>query len=1221
MAAPTKEKIIEQYNLSVAALQKAYDASDIKDFNSILNEIALSAGYVYQTLEWFLKNYLYSIFPDASTHSPQHAIIEASSFPNKVNLFIAHAVPTVSSTGIDVTAIKELKAAVRNNAEHSGITPHYNSLLVVLEITKKLLETYLNVQSIRLSNIPLAQSIEVETSTEWLKLFAAVEKFSKDYNYILITDLSSEEQATIRPLGLIDWNAIVDLDPNSEVSGFHSAISNDLTSRKSIHKYTLNDALPTSFSEDSCYWIFANGIAGRANTSFPDFRYWNSNYTPFLTRVFNRLQSSVSFKPTIVIVLTENSALATEISKTIFNSFTASARFVFAVKNLNRYLSFAEEYEGVLIEISVGQIAAGLLTIGRYFNPLANQSDIIIPNKDSGFTHVSQPNYVWLKEDLEILHKNIVDETDESDERIDFYKGGKIGWKGLMLHYDLQRDYNSILEAKVDKSLKERTAKIVSFFHYPGVGGSTISRRVAWRFKDRYPVAFLRAYRPVETINRIYELFQLSALPPLILLDSEYISIESRRRILDEALIRSFPVTFLEIQRKVSKPSQLAPNQLYLTEVLSDSEVFVFAKSYGELAPQKKSELNAIIRSPLIQEKHPLFFGLTAFEENFKGLRDFVGRAIEGGTTQQNKIVSFICLAGVYAQKAVPVQSFCKVLTLPESQAIKLENYLGEMLLHLIVREAGTLWKPLHYLIASEFLKTIYGASIEQMRIGLSDLSIEFIELIGTRLSKPTAAEHDLLDRMFIGRYDEGGEDEDDKQFSKLMREGLYDDNARLRVFVRLTEVFPEKVHYWSHLARFYNLVVKDQNSALHCIDTAIELDSIESKSKDSTLYHIKGMILKSQAAALMQRNWHKSVVEMPDMALIKNLITQSNEQFEESRRLNSYSDYGYITDIDAITHYLDFKFKKSNLHDRSKFLANLDDFDLKLFTKARLLLEEVRSKLHHDPDDFYYVRARNKLQEYFNNYSSIIQSWQNLLSVNTTVDRLAIRQNLAHAYASRANGWDKLGAKDLDKVLLLLSENINQEPTNGRNIFLWFKAARHSSTLKVIDVIPKLAQWKSSDQSVEASFYLSILYVVEAINGSSVSAKKAADLIREVSERSRSYPYRSHASEWYAKGQELAQLKTRSAVVSRNEGNRELTFDMSKLRLVNGKIANIKGPESGDIEFASGLAASFIPARADGGKGFVKGRDENRDVTFILGFSYDGPRAYSVNPAARGGS
>jgi hypothetical protein len=350
----------------------------------------------------------------------------------------------------------------------------------------------------------------------------------------------------------------------------------------------------------------------------------------------------------------------------------------------------------------------------------------------------------------------------------------------------------------------------------------------------------------------------------------------------------------------------------------------------------------------------------------------------------------------------------------------------------------------------------------------------------------------------------------------------------------------------------------------------------------------------------------------------VRVLITDSNLQFQIARDINPNSDYGYITNIDAITHYLDFRFKKSGVgQDRSKFLAGLDDFDLKLFTDARLLLEEVRSKIHHNPTDFYYVRAKNKLSEYFNNYSSIIQAWHNLLSSPTNSNKVSIRQNLVHAYVSRADGWEKLPISDIDRIIRLLNENIDQDPRNSKNIFLWFNAARYSPTIKVSDAIQKLVLWRSLEPSINVNFYLSLLYVVQGIGGDSVACVNAKSLIKEVSENSRNYPQRNYVSEWYGKGTELAKVKASKSVVSKVELGRSLTFDITKLAEVEGKISIIKGPENGEIEFALGLIASFIPARADGGKGFVKGRHENKNVKFILGFSYDGLKAFEVVPTS----
>jgi len=1212
-----KEKIIENFNASIQAIENAHINAAGKDFNTALENISTSASMIYSTVEWFIKYYLNIVFPDAVANPTEHRIIEASAFPPKVDLFANNANPVLGSVDIDITPIKTLKQIVRNDPEHSGFIPHYNSLLKVLEISRELLITYLLVPNGQLKTLPSSEPFNIETTDEWLKLFSEAEEFSKEYNYVLLTDLSGHSSSTTKPLGLIDWNAIFDLDSSSESSGLFSSVETQLSSRMPIHKFTLNDPLPSVFSDNSCYWFFANGLVGRTGTSFPDFRYWNSNYNNYLSRVLVKLHLAIASKPTIVIVNSENVKYATEIVKLIFNAFTSSVKFIFTNTDPAKYLSLAEEYEGIQIEIPIPKFATGLLSIRKYFDPTAINDEITIPHKDFNFVNINQSNYTWISEDLELFHKSIFEGYANSQiERIDFYKGGKLDPKGLMMNYDLQREFTRFIQPKVDKALRERLNKIISLFHYPGVGGTTISKRIGWNLKDRYPVAFLKQYRPNETVNRIYELFQQSALPPLIIMDSEVVIQEQRTRIQQEVLSRSFPVTFLEVQRKLIKPQSLLVDQGYLSDVMTDEEVVLFAESYSEMVPDKKTDLRKIVTSSLTQEKHPLYFGLTAFEQNFKGLQDFVNKALQDANVPSKKIVAFISLVGVYAQKPISPQSFTQLLAHPESSSVKLQDHLNEPLLHLIVKDSNNMWRPLHYLVANQYLKSLAGGDDVQMRIMLSEWASEFIDIIGGRASTPTSHEYDILDRLFIERYEEDIVDDDEKPFSKLIQEGLNDETARLNVFIKLTEVFPGKAHYWSHLARYYNLVIKDQVRALDCIDRALEIEKDNDRS-DATLHHIKGMILKSQAASIMQRSWNKAGSDNSELAEIRSLIVECNFQFQKSREINPNSDYGYITNIDAITHYLDFRLRKSGAgSDKAKFLAGLDDFDLKLFTDARMLLEEVRSKLHHNPQNFYYVRANSKLLEYFDNYSSIIQAWHNLLTSASSTNKLSIRQNLVHAYVSRAEGWEKVSAKDLEKIVKLLDDNIGDDPRNSKNIYLWFNAARYLQRIKVNEAINKLALWRSLEPAINVNFYLSILYVVEGINGSSVAAVQAKSLIKEVSEHSRSYPYRNHVSEWYGKGVELAKVQSSKSVVLKEESSRDISFDFTKLAEVDGKISKIKGPENGEIEFAFGLTASFIPARAEGGKGLVKGRDENKNVKFILGFSYDGLKAFEVNLA-----
>ena len=78
-------------------------------------------------------------------------------------------------------------------------------------------------------------------------------------------------------------------------------------------------------------------------------------------------------------------------------------------------------------------------------------------------------------------------------------------------------------------------------------------------------------------------------------------------------------------------------------------------------------------------------------------------------------------------------------------------------------------------------------------------------------------------------------------------------------------------------------------------------------------------------------------------------------------------------------------------------------------------------------------------------------------------------------------------------------------------------------------------------------------------------------------------------------------------------EWDREKDFwsKTSQLRQLEGVVANVKGPQAGDIELAGGLKAFFVP-----GQDFSYGHAENVRVKFYLGFSYEGLRAWSVQAA-----
>ena len=77
-------------------------------------------------------------------------------------------------------------------------------------------------------------------------------------------------------------------------------------------------------------------------------------------------------------------------------------------------------------------------------------------------------------------------------------------------------------------------------------------------------------------------------------------------------------------------------------------------------------------------------------------------------------------------------------------------------------------------------------------------------------------------------------------------------------------------------------------------------------------------------------------------------------------------------------------------------------------------------------------------------------------------------------------------------------------------------------------------------------------------------------------------------------------------------EWNEDFWSHPERLRRIKGVVAKIDGPQKGLVELPGGVSAFFVPSKA----GLHQGRDENVSVTCYLGFSYDGPRAWDVQPA-----
>lgn len=512
-------------------------------------------------------------------------------------------------------------------------------------------------------------------------------------------------------------------------------------------------------------------------------------------------------------------------------------------------------------------------------------------------------------------------------------------------------------------------------------------------------------------------------------------------------------------------------------------------------------------------------------------------------------------------------------------------------------------WKIRHNFFAKELKRQILSGnsdSPEIWRQGLADICVKFIQ---DSISETNTSEYmqEVLQKLFIGnRVDRAGD-----KFTTIIND-IDSIDGKEQVFIALKETYPTNPHYCSHLARFYAYHNKNSEKALQYADEAIRLSEIEG-IQDALLYHIKGMCLRSIAydEITKQRKTKLQngiVTEGEYYEVIDKFVPEAAQQFELSREIakkqNRLDEYGFIAHIQLLTTAIDYAIVMSGKTKVDFFSQNAEPF-ADWLDLAESLLEEVK-RINVDNDDSGKIEdCTNELIAFYENYEQILQNLRNQLDKGKNPSRT--RRQIVRTYFRRKEDYSK-DIKTVNNILSLMEQNIENEPDNEKNYYLWFQAARYSK-LSLEDALSKLSKWKANSTSIDAIYYFYILKVFRALQGYTDATIDAFNLIKECKAKGKS---NITILEWYGKGSNLSKF------VSRNSVSPETKEE--KLELVQGYFTEYQHDGSGRIRIADKLDVFFSPTQAK-----LTSSDLNKEVEFYLGFSYDGLRADSYSVRLKG--
>lgn len=1044
---------------------------------------------------------------------------------------------------------------------------------------------------------------EEHDMTSWRQFFEAVHRLDSTRTYILGVDQISPQSAQeIRSLGALPWRAVIDFDPDSDVSGLLNATTPYLRRHRVIHRVVRGDY--RVHPEPGTHWFFAQGLTGLQDTLVDSsHKTWLKAYKRELGKQLTRLASTILPSPVVAIVLWSDTSRKNHLRTLIeelFVSFGDAIDVVVVSTDKPSFSELVEEAGATFVSIKVRDLCSGLAVHNADLQNITEER-CVLPTNSGAQIEVGLDDWLWLKEDLELVHRSIGSTGDDSPR--EYRLGADISWRNLHLSHDCERDITPALRSQVEADLKRRQTVRINLYHEPGGGGTTVGHHIAWDLRNTFPVGILRNCRPRETAERISKVASLTGSSVLIVADSGQHSERDIDDLYELVKANQTPTVILQILRRfhVQTPGR---RQFWLEAKLTDMEADRFRDAYANAMPHKQAYLIDLARQRNSAHRNAFHFGLTAFGTNFHGLHPYVSDRTIQLKDEQQRILIYISMAHYYGQQSISTQAFATLLKIPRSKSINLNAAFtddSKPALDLLKCNRQGEWRTSHHLVAREILQQFLAPMGSQnpepvWRQNLSSWAKDFASFC--RGDEDTTSDHflELVRRVFIYRDNVevlGTERAARGQFSQLI-DNIPSTYGKRDVLNHLIVEFPQEAHFHAHLGRFLSRN-EEYDKALSCLDEAISLQPY-----DPVLHHMRGMVLRERIRSTQQE---KSSADQ-----VIRIAEDASKSFEEARQLSPDDEHGYISEVQMLIDLMD-KISRGQHEVVRNVLARstANPFVQQALERAEDLLDRVRHLHAGEQPSPFADHCRARMEVIYGDYSSALQAWDNLLS-RPEVAKPPVRRQIVWTILRRCGGsWDRLSTKEAYRIRRLLEDNLEEQVNDSRSLRLWLRAIRQSPLPPSLDsIIEKVGYWKANTGSLDAAYYLYVLHMLHALSGSLQGLADAERALEECRSLAQFRRDRTRSVEWIGPGSGVNALVHQSRL---GEWSADFWESPDALVRLQGRIREIGGPQRGKIELECGLRAFFVPGKS----GFSSGRDESTPVNFYLGFSYDGPRAWDV--------
>lgn len=1124
-----------------------------------------------------------------------------------------YANPPINDSGINFNLIRRNIQPIYNDNKHVG-----NDVDI-----EKYEESYAEIRKYIICYIDPNPPIQIMQSPEYMNLQQACDFWSKDsrYNYCLICDKLDIDVDNLRRILYINWSLIIDFDSRSEKNGLVHAYQNEYNIQPNY--FDIKNPKQTFFNVASNvpYWFLANGVEDIPETVTASDRKWNQKYGAQLLDSFSHYKKAFS-KPIKVIVLNGNSKYIQSILSALDAVYEDSLK-IFLLSSEVQYDEIREEYKDILeyYPLTGSEFAHGINNFSALFERTISREEYYVCGKD-GQVGIKLEDYSC----FEVPYLGIADNTSSEIEkdREAFYQGRCVlSWYGAQNGFAINRikQYRKIKKAILD-ACNETTSKIIELKHDPGAGGTTLARLISYELSKEMPVVLLSVYNDKISCKQIINLYRIVRMSIVIVVEGSLINVENLQKFNGELMSNAIPHVILYVNR-LGKNVKSTDDDL---KMLTDDEFNeMFCKLQPYIDENKQNDVNRLSVIPI--ERYPFFMSMKAFDEKFKGVKDYIKHYMVNVSLNDGKNLSYIALVDRFANRALDV-NFLINCNSDDSLGI-FENEININLISVDEIGKNRYVKTRHPRFAEEIIgeKIGVGNGLEGQKVAenLSTLVREFISYSKQNIMYDLDSTMDILKNLLILRDTDSLVKNKFSQVIEYMKEQIpqnAEDTEKYNciglVFKELVRVYPEEAHFRAHLSRYYTYIEKNYEKGIKEARDAVELAE-QQDIYDSLLYHISGMSIRRYVEEKLYREALDCQTFGEEQACedkivdIRNELEKASDLFEKVRVTNN-KVAGYISDIEMCISVVDFGKELYSCSTEEFVNQYKESWFMTYYDRALTLMEGFRNIQVEEDTEFYKVRLTTRcnesLQDMLYNIETTVSMWEEYLLKANDTQKPVIRRFIARAKEKQLYNGKEISSQNVEMVLKLMEENIKQEPSNGANIRIWFNALRYSegnnSDILLDEAIQKLGTWKQLGDNFEAYYYYFILICIKAIEGSSRAEAVIPELQEQLKSKTAHMPNNRVIYEWLGAGKGIGRLLNAYTVKNGKSHRRPMEEIEEKACCIGGRISKYRNDRSAQIR-AYNMEVFFSPSGQ-----IIQSTEEdiNKKVSFILGFSYDGLRA-----------